>query len=143
MQISYTLATIDAAAARFWQIARHHKLILFNGGLGAGKTTFTAALCRHLGVEDTVGSPTFSIINEYHFKDKAGQDKTIYHADLYRLANEDEAANAGVEDILQPANGWCILEWAERAKGLLPRHYLEADFVLTGDDMRTLALNMR
>jgi len=140
MQISYTLTNIKDAAARFWEEAKAYKVITFNGGLGAGKTTFTSALCALLGVEDSVSSPTFSLINEYHFRDEQGRDRIIYHSDWYRLHDEEEAIQAGIEDMLAQNEGWCIVEWAERAPGLLPAHYLQVDFTIGDDDGRVLNL---
>lgn len=127
MHIKYTLNNIDSAVKAFWQVAKPYKVITFNGGLGAGKTTFTRALCKYLGVEDTVSSPTFSLINQYHFKDQSGKDNIIYHSDWYRINDEEEAIQAGIEDMLQQ-EGWCIIEWAERFPALLPKHYLSVDF---------------
>jgi len=83
MQITYNLNNIDEAVRGFWLQAKGHRLFTFNGGLGAGKTTFTRALCNYLGVKDVVSSPTFSIINEYVFHDKDGKANTIYHSDWY------------------------------------------------------------
>lgn len=143
MQITYSLTNIADAARGFWQYARDFKVITFNGGLGAGKTTFTRALCQYLGVKDVVSSPTFSLINEYVFEEEQGKNRLIYHSDWYRIADEEEAINAGIEDMLQHKDAYCIVEWAERAPGLLPEHYLEVNFVLEDDDIRTLVLNKR
>lgn len=140
MQISYSLSDIQAAVHQFWQYAHSYRVITFNGGLGAGKTTFTSALCAYLEVTDAVSSPTFSIINEYHFTDKQGMEKLIYHSDWYRLHDEEDAIQAGIEDMLAQQNGWCIIEWAERAPGLLPGTYLEVDFIVGDDHVRTLNL---
>jgi tRNA threonylcarbamoyladenosine biosynthesis protein TsaE len=143
MQISYTLSDIQTAVQQFWQYAQEFKVITFNGGLGAGKTTFTSALCAYLGVTDAVSSPTFSLINEYHFVNEEGTEKVIYHSDWYRLRDEEEAIQAGIEDMLAQKEGWCIVEWAERAPGLLPAHYLEVHFTVDDDNKRTLVLIYR
>lgn len=140
MQITYTLTDIQTAAQQFWQYAKGFNTITFNGGLGAGKTTFTSALCAYLGVTDSVSSPTFSLINEYHFTDETGKDQIIYHSDWYRLHDEEEAIQAGIEDMLTQKTGWCIVEWAERAPGLLPQRYLQVNFNIEDDDKRTLVL---
>jgi tRNA threonylcarbamoyladenosine biosynthesis protein TsaE len=87
-----------------------------------------------------VSSPTFSLINEYHFTDETGEDQIIYHSDWYRLRDEEEAIHAGIEDMLNRNDGRCIIEWAERAPGLLPVHYLEVIFTVEDDNMRTLVL---
>ncbi len=140
MQISYTLSDIQDAAHQFWQYAHQFRVITFNGGLGAGKTTFTRALCTMLAVDDVVSSPTFSLINEYHFRDKEGVERVIYHSDWYRIRDEEEAIQAGIEDMLLQKEAYCIIEWAERAPGLLPTHYLEVDFEAGEDDSRILRL---
>lgn len=138
MEINFTLDTIQAAVQQFWQAAKDYRVITFTGGLGAGKTTFTRALCSFLGVEDVVSSPTFSIINEYHFKDEAGKDRIIFHSDWYRLADEEEAIQAGVEDMLAQTQAWCIVEWAERAPGLLPSKVLNVTFEVLDESHRVI-----
>jgi len=143
MQISYSLSDIQTAADQFWQYAHQFRIITFVGGLGAGKTTFTRALCTYLGVTDAVSSPTFSLINEYRFRDKEGAEQVLYHSDWYRLQDEEEAIQAGIEDMLARPSAWCIIEWAERAPGLLPAHYLEVQFIVEDDGKRTLILNNR
>ena len=139
MEIIFSLSNIDQAAATFWDHAKAFPVITFNGGLGAGKTTFTRALCTYLGVEDVVSSPTFSLINEYHFKDETGKDRTIFHSDWYRLNDEEEAIQAGVEDMLAQTQAWCIIEWAERAQGLLPPKVLNVTFEVMDEDQRRIS----
>ncbi|MDQ6815329.1 MAG: tRNA (adenosine(37)-N6)-threonylcarbamoyltransferase complex ATPase subunit type 1 TsaE, partial [Bacteroidota bacterium] len=90
-----------------------------HGDMGAGKTTFIHALCDHLGVTSAIGSPTYSIINEYK-SEKIGE---IYHMDWYRLKDEEEALQAGVEDYLFSGN-FCLVEWPNRAPALLPEDCL-------------------
>lgn len=143
MQISYTLRDIQQAADQFWQYAHQFRVITFNGGLGAGKTTFTRALCAVLGVKDVVSSPTFSLINEYHYTDSAGKEQVIYHSDWYRLRDEEEAIQAGIEDMLAREEACCIVEWSERAPALLPARYLEVNFEVGEDDSRTLSLKIQ
>lgn len=140
MQISYTLADIQGAAHQFWQYAHQFRVMAFHGGLGAGKTTFTRALCQYLGVDDVVSSPTFSLINEYHFTDHNGKENIIYHSDWYRLNNEEEAIHAGIEDMLAQKDAWCIVEWAERAPGLLPASTLHVKFLPEDDDVRIIQI---
>ena len=101
-------------AEEFWQAHPHKKIFCFSGQLGAGKTTFIHALCEAKKVQDTVSSPTFSIINEYAYP--GGR---IYHIDLYRIKDEDEAIRAGVEDCLYSGD-ICLVEWPERAIGIFP-----------------------
>jgi tRNA threonylcarbamoyladenosine biosynthesis protein TsaE len=114
MEICFHLQDILPAAERFWQQWPLQKVFAFHGAMGAGKTTFIHALCAVKGVTGTVGSPTFSIINEYAYP-----DGKIYHIDLYRLRDEEEALRAGVEDVLYSGE-LCLVEWPGRAPGIFP-----------------------
>jgi tRNA threonylcarbamoyladenosine biosynthesis protein TsaE len=114
MELRFHLEEIKTAASQFWRQFPTERVFAFHGEMGAGKTTFIHALCALKGVKDTVGSPTFSIINEYRY---AGG--TIYHIDLYRLKDEEEALRAGVEDVLYSGE-LCLVEWPDRAPGIFP-----------------------
>ena len=121
LELSYTLDTIDAAVKQFWEALHDYRIFAFSGEMGAGKTTFIHNLCEYLKVEDKVSSPTFSLINEYHFN-LSGADCTIYHTDWYRLKSVEEAIGAGIEDCLLQAknpNTYCLIEWPEKAMELL------------------------
>jgi tRNA threonylcarbamoyladenosine biosynthesis protein TsaE len=114
MEICFHLQDIRSSATEFWAAFEGHTVFAFHGDMGAGKTTFIHALCDVKGVRDTVGSPTFSIINEYRYP--AGK---IFHIDLYRLQGEEEALRAGVEDTLYSGE-ICLVEWPDRAPGIFP-----------------------
>lgn len=92
-----------------------HKIILFNGEMGAGKTTLIKKLCEKLGVSDPTSSPTFSLVNEYYSSNK----EYIYHFDCYRLKSEIEALDMGIDEYLYSGN-WCFIEWAEKIPNLIP-----------------------
>ena len=96
MQIDFHLSEIKNIATELWRKYHQYKIWAFNAPMGAGKTTFVHAVCDVLGVEDAVSSPTFSIINEY----RSASGIIIYHLDLYRLKDDEEAISAGVEDCL-------------------------------------------
>jgi len=115
MEICFSLQDILPAAVKFWQQWPSQKVFAFHGSMGAGKTTFIHALCSIKGVTGAVGSPTFSIINEYSYP-----EGKIYHIDLYRLRDEEEALRAGVEDVLYSGH-LCLVEWPERATGIFPQ----------------------
>lgn len=102
----------------FWETYPDKKIYAFQGKMGAGKTSFIRALCAAKNVEETVGSPTFSIINEYN-----SPTGIIYHLDLYRLKDEEEAIRAGVEDCLYSGE-ICLVEWPDRAPGIFPKDAL-------------------
>ena len=114
MELRFHLEEIKTAASQFWRQFPTERVFAFHGEMGAGKTTFIHALCALKGVKDTVGSPTFSIINEYRYT-----GGTIYHIDLYRLKDEEEALRAGVEDVLFSGE-LCLVEWPDRAPGIFP-----------------------
>ena len=114
MEWTYGLDQIDEMARIFWKTFPDKKIYAFQGPMGAGKTSFIRALCAVKNVKEMVSSPTFSIINEYSYT-----DGVLYHLDLYRLKNEQEAVRAGVEDCLY-SGAVCLLEWPERAPGILP-----------------------
>lgn len=110
---------------------------LFIGQMGAGKTTLIKAICASLKVLDEVKSPTFSIVNEY----LTATDDTLYHFDFYRLKNEEEAYNIGIEEYFYSGN-ICLLEWPERVEGLLPETFLRIDITENTDQSRTIKLTM-
>ncbi len=118
MQLEFTLDTIHDAARACWDWGKDRKVFALHGPMGAGKTTFIHALCDVKKVTSTVGSPTFSIINEYAYP-----GGLLYHIDLYRLKDEEEALRAGVEDCLYSGN-ICLVEWPERAEGIFPEDTL-------------------
>jgi tRNA threonylcarbamoyladenosine biosynthesis protein TsaE len=114
MELIFTIDKIDMAARQLIDQIGAASILAFEGEMGSGKTTFIKALCLEMGVTGAVSSPTFSIINEY--KTQTGQ--IIYHMDLYRIKEEVEAINAGVEDCLLSGN-ICLIEWPDKIVGLL------------------------
>src|SRR5204863_8690333 len=114
------------------------RVIAFHGNIGAAKTTFIHALCDALGVQDVVGSPTFSIINEYFFVQNSEQKK-IFHIDLYRLGSADEAVRAGVEDCLYDDHV-CLVEWPEKIAALLPPDTLHVFMDFVDEETRKLRI---
>lgn len=110
------------------------KVLLFYGEMGAGKTTLIKAFCANLGVEDAVSSPTFSIVNEYNYP-----GGVIYHFDFYRLKNQFEALDLGLEEYLY-SNSYCLIEWPEKIPDLLPENYLEILLEVQPDQHRKLTI---
>jgi tRNA threonylcarbamoyladenosine biosynthesis protein TsaE len=105
--------------------------------MGAGKTTFITALCHALGVTNAVSSPTFSIINEY----RSADGERIYHMDLYRLKDETEAMNAGVEDAIYSGD-LCLVEWPEKAPGIFPPDTVHCYLQSVAGNQRKLQINL-
>jgi tRNA threonylcarbamoyladenosine biosynthesis protein TsaE len=100
--------------------AWHHPVLLLHGAMGAGKTTFTAALMAALGCEDAVSSPTFSLVNEYHLPNGA----QVFHFDLYRVAHLEELLDMGIETYLDSQQK-CVIEWPEKMRTFLPENFHE------------------
>jgi tRNA threonylcarbamoyladenosine biosynthesis protein TsaE len=130
------LDAINEAAKEFMAEMGDYTVFAFNGEMGAGKTTFIKALCQELGVEDVTNSPSFAIINEYRSDTTA---ELIYHFDCYRLENEMEAEEIGVEDDFY-SGALCFIEWPERITDLLPDDTVEVDVVEEEDGTRTITL---
>ena len=137
MQRTFTTQTIHEAAKEVWQQFSQYKVWAFDAPMGSGKTTFIHALCDVLEVKDAVGSPTFSIINQY--QTKAGQ--TIYHLDLYRIKDENEAIQAGVEDVLYSGE-LCLVEWPDKTPNLFPPDTIYLRLEVTGSDSRRLTIQV-
>jgi tRNA threonylcarbamoyladenosine biosynthesis protein TsaE len=119
MEWIFSLDQIGSVAELCWNEIGDSRVIALHGKMGAGKTTFIHALCEKKGIASGVTSPTFSIINEYVYQDE-DQQKKIYHIDLYRLKDEQEAILAGVEDCLYSGH-YCFVEWPEIAPGIFPK----------------------
>ncbi len=137
MEVIFKLENIQEAAAKFLSHAASGNVFAFYGEMGAGKTTFIHALCTAMGVKGTVSSPTFSIINQY----TTAENKTIYHLDLYRLKNNREAINAGVEDCLYSGNT-CFVEWPEKAPGVFPENTVAVTITMIDTDTRKVSINL-
>lgn len=134
MEIIFTLDKIDQAARQILS-SKPHPVVLFNGPMGAGKTTLIKALARALGVSDATSSPTFSLVNEY----QSALGGKVYHFDVYRLKSETEALDFGIDEYLDSGH-WCFIEWAEKIPSLLPDRYSVIDLSVEPDQSRKLVL---
>jgi tRNA threonylcarbamoyladenosine biosynthesis protein TsaE len=132
---------LATAASQLLQIAGDTKVFAFHGEMGAGKTTFIHALCDIKSVKDVVGSPTFSIINEYAY-DCEGTKRLLFHIDLYRIKDEAEAIQAGVEDCLY--SGYtCFVEWPDKAPGIFPADTLHVYLSVIDSQTRQLSIGIK
>lgn len=111
------------------------KILLFYGEMGSGKTTLIKELVKQLGVEDMTSSPTFALVNEYHSE----KGERIYHFDFYRIEEEEEAYDMGVEEYLYSDN-WCLIEWPEKVENLLPLESVEIHLSIKDKDTRTIEI---
>ena len=133
MEITYTLPEIDAVAKQLWEEGKQYKIWAFYAEMGSGKTTLIHSICALLAVEDVVSSPTYAIMNEY----KSKVVGTICHTDWYRLKDENDAINTGVEDALYSAD-LCLIEWPEKAEGLLEQDTFKISIVAIDATTRRL-----
>ena len=128
-----TIERLPEAAAQFIEGMAPGKVYAFYGAMGAGKTTFIAEVCRLLGSEDDANSPTFNIVNEYDTQ-KWGR---VFHLDCYRLENEEDGLNIGVEDYFYSGDT-CFVEWPEKIEGLLPADTVRVDICALDDGKRLI-----
>lgn len=134
MEIVFSLEEI-ATVARKIVAQEPHKVILFYGEMGAGKTTLIKSLAKTLGVMGATSSPTFSLVNEYQTND----ENLVYHFDMYRLKSEVEAYDMGMDDYLYSGH-WCFIEWAEKIPTLIPQQYSTIHIKVLANGNRQLLL---
>ncbi len=134
------LPDIDRAAEEFIQYISQSdaqsNIFAFYGNMGAGKTTFVTALCRVLGVSDTVNSPTFTIVNEY----RAAKGFPVYHFDFYRIERLQEAYEIGMDEYFG-GDGLCFIEWPEKISELLPEDIIKVSISVKENGEREVEIS--
>ena len=135
MEINFSLNEINKVAQQILE-QNPNKVILFYGEMGVGKTTLIKALTKQLGVNETISSPTFSLVNEY----QTSNNQLIYHFDFYRINDEIEALDMGVDEYLYSEN-WCFIEWAEKIQNIIPELHSVISIALLPDGKRFLKFN--
>ena len=140
MQMQVSLGSFEEFVNWFWQNTKDAKLFAWHGQMGAGKTTLITALGKSKGVEDAMSSPTFSLINQYAYKEN-GEEAIMYHIDLYRLKDEQEALHAGVEDAIYSGT-ICMAEWPEKAPHLFDESTVHVYVELINDTERSVRLEL-
>lgn len=129
------LTNIERIARQFVEEQGDGRVFAFYGQMGAGKTTFIAAVCKALGIEEPVNSPTFAIVNEY----VADNGETVYHFDCYRLNTLRDALNIGIEEYFASGN-ICFIEWAENIEELLPVDTVRVNILVEDDGSREMSV---
>ena len=134
MNINFSLEQLQEVAQKI--IAKNpKKVILFHGEMGVGKTTLIKQLCKTLGVTGATSSPTFSLVNEYQITN----NQLVYHFDVYRLKNQNEALDMGIDEYLYSGN-WCFIEWSEKIPDLIPEKHSVVTISVLNNDKRLIEL---
>lgn len=134
MNIIFSLDEINKVAQQILE-KKPHKVILFHGEMGVGKTTLIKSLAKELGVNGATSSPTFSLVNEY----QNNENQLVYHFDFYRLNKETEAMDMGADEYFYSGN-WCFIEWPEKIPNLVPESHSVIQISLLPDGNRSLSL---
>jgi tRNA threonylcarbamoyladenosine biosynthesis protein TsaE len=128
---------IEAVAEELVQFARDKNIWLFHGEMGAGKTTLIKAIGKVFGIAESMSSPTFALVNEYLTQ----ENKKVFHFDFYRIKNETEAYDIGIEEYFD-SGSYCLVEWPEKIQGLLPEEHADIKITLSNNTHRTIAISI-
>lgn len=131
----YTLEDLSKVAKYIEEECQDDTIFVFDGEMGAGKTTLVKALCEYWQVEDVVSSPTFSIVNEY----STLKNEVIYHFDFYRIDDEAEAEDIGVDTYFY-SNDKCLIEWASKIPNLIPDKFVIIEISVVDESTRVLEI---
>ena len=115
---------LNEIAKAIVEVFENEKKFVFFGEMGVGKTTLIKYICKILNVQDVVTSPTFSVVNQYRNKD----GNTLYHFDFYRIENQEELFDLGLEEYIYSDN-YCFIEWPEKAEGLLSDNFVQVQMI--------------
>ena len=135
MKLNYKLSELKNISTKILSHFNSPKTLLFYGEMGVGKTTLIKELVKQLGVTDATSSPTFSLVNEYQ-----GSDNTVFHFDFYRIENEEEVYDIGIEDYFYQ-NAWCFAECPEKIPNIIPVDAIVIKIYKNSDDTRTLEIS--
>ena len=129
---------LDEVSSKILEHNIQYKKFAFFGDMGVGKTTLIKSLLKKLGVNDNVTSPTFSIVNEY-LSEKLG---SIFHFDFYRIKNEKEAYDIGIDEYLSSDN-YCFIEWPNKINSLIDDKFINVYIDIIDDDKRNIMINYK
>lgn len=131
-----TIDEINEVARKFISHMKEYRVFALYGAMGVGKTTFVKAICEEFGVEDTINSPSFAIVNEYH----TPKDDIVYHFDFYRIKDVEEAYDFGYEDYFY-SNHYCFIEWPEKIESILPPGTVRVFFEENEEGTRSITID--
>lgn len=134
----YTIASLEELQEVATQFLKEHdeaRIFAFQGQMGAGKTTFILSLLKAMGIEEPEGSPTYSLVNTY----ESVAYGPIYHFDMYRLKDEHEALDSGMEEMID-SGSYCFIEWPEKIQGILPLDVVKVRITVNKEGVRVLSV---
>lgn len=134
--VVHSLADLPFAAKQFLELIEGQKVVLFHAGMGSGKTTFIDAVLRAMGIIETAGSPTYSIVNTY----ESAYYGEVFHFDLYRLQSLEEALAIGIEEMLY-SDAYCFIEWPELVENILPENVVNVRITVAENNVRLLNID--
>lgn len=129
------LSDLPQVAQQLLEFSKGEKIFIFDGEMGAGKTTFIKIFCKTLGVQDVVSSPTYSIVNEYE-----SPNGSVFHFDFYRIKDILEAYDLGYEEYFY-GGGICLIEWPERVAELLPANLVKVEIAIIDEYRRVFSFS--
>ena len=135
-KIEYKLTEIQQIIPDIFKKIKSN-IIIFDGEMGSGKTTLIKQISKYLGSKDEASSPTFSIVNEYFIND----NQKIYHFDLYRLKDEFEALDFGIEEYFSEPNAYVFIEWADKIPNLIPENSQKIRIIVENSETRILEID--
>ncbi len=138
--LSFTINNINElseVASAIVNLAKSHKVFTFKGEMGAGKTTLISLICEQIGITDLPSSPTYAIVNTY----MNNHNDEIYHFDFYRIADEMEAIQSGLDEMIDSGN-ICFIEWPERILKLLPESFVEVNISILNETARKIDIQL-
>ncbi len=133
----FTLEDVDRIANEFLSVTNGLKHFTFFGAMGSGKTTLITSICRILGSNDLVSSPSFAIINEY----SSEKEDPIFHFDFYRIKDPVELLDIGFNEYCS-ANAYCFIEWPEKGESIIPEDFIRVDIQVLSDKKRMLSFKI-
>mgnify|MGYP003327322787 CR=1 FL=1 len=131
-----SLSELQSVAEQIIESLNGRNVVLFYGGMGAGKTTLISRIAAALGAADQVTSPTFAIVNQY----EADDNSHIYHFDFYRIDRVEEVFDLGYEEYFY-SDGLCLVEWSEKIEELLPDDVMTVSITIDSDSARTFEID--